>query len=37
VAVDMDEKDGFLLIETPHGRIHKVVSGEVISKNIKKK
>ena len=37
VAVDMDENDGFLLIETPHGRIHKVVSGDVISKNTKKK
>ena len=37
VAVDMDENDGFLLIETPQGRIHKVVSGDVISKNTKKK
>jgi len=37
VAVDMDENDGFLLIETPYGCIHKVVSGDVISKNIKKK
>jgi BirA family transcriptional regulator, biotin operon repressor / biotin---[acetyl-CoA-carboxylase] ligase len=37
VAVDMDENDGFLLIETPYGCIHKVVSGDVMSKNIKKK
>ena len=37
MAVDMDENDGFLLIETPYGSIHKVVSGEVIDKNIKKK
>ena len=37
VAVDIDENDGFLLIETPYGCIHKVVSGDVISKNIKEK
>ena len=37
MAVDMDENDGFLLIETPYGSIHKVVSGDVIAKNIKKK
>ncbi|HET6800513.1 MAG TPA: biotin--[acetyl-CoA-carboxylase] ligase [Nitrososphaeraceae archaeon] len=37
VAVDMDENDGFLLIETPYARIHKVVSGDVISTNITKK
>jgi BirA family biotin operon repressor/biotin-[acetyl-CoA-carboxylase] ligase len=37
VAVDMDENDGFLLIETPYGCIHKVVSGDVISKNRKEK
>jgi BirA family transcriptional regulator, biotin operon repressor / biotin---[acetyl-CoA-carboxylase] ligase len=37
MAVDMDENDGFLLIETPYGFIHKVVSGDVIAKNIKKK
>jgi BirA family biotin operon repressor/biotin-[acetyl-CoA-carboxylase] ligase len=36
-AVDIDENDGFLLIEAPSGCIHKVVSGEVIDKNIKKK
>ena len=36
-AVDIDEDDGFLLIEGPSGCIHKVVSGEVIDKNIKKK
>jgi BirA family transcriptional regulator, biotin operon repressor / biotin---[acetyl-CoA-carboxylase] ligase len=35
-AVDIDENDGFLLIEAPSGCIHKVVSGEVIDKNIKK-
>jgi hypothetical protein len=32
----MDE-NGFLLIETPYGCIHKVVSGDVISKNRKEK
>ena len=37
VAVDMDENDGFLIIETPYGCIHKVVSGDVIFKNITKK
>jgi biotin-(acetyl-CoA carboxylase) ligase len=37
VAVDMDENDGFLLIETPYGCIHKVISGDVIHKNITKK
>ena len=36
-AVDIDEDDGFLLIEGPSGCIHKVVSGEIIDKNIKKK
>jgi BirA family transcriptional regulator, biotin operon repressor / biotin---[acetyl-CoA-carboxylase] ligase len=36
-AVDIDENDGFLLIEEPSGCIHKVVSGEVMDKNIKKK
>ena len=36
-AVDIDEDDGFLLIEGPSGCIHKVVSGEIIYKNIKKK
>src|ERR671919_34432 len=30
VAGDIDENDGFLLIETPYGCIHKVVSGDVI-------
>lgn len=37
IAVDMDENDGFLLIETPSGSIHKVISGDVTAKNIKKK
>jgi BirA family transcriptional regulator, biotin operon repressor / biotin---[acetyl-CoA-carboxylase] ligase len=37
VAVDMDENDGFLIIETSYGCFHKVVSGDVISKNIRKK
>ena len=36
-AVDIDENDGFLLIKGPSGCIHKVVSGEIIDKNIKKK
>lgn len=36
IAVDIDENEGFLLIETPSGCIHKVVSGDVIIKNIKK-
>lgn len=37
IAVDMDENDGFLIIETPSGSIHKVTSGDVTAKNIKKK
>ena len=36
LAVDMDEEDGFLLIQTPSGCIYKVVSGDVRIKNIKK-
>jgi BirA family transcriptional regulator, biotin operon repressor / biotin---[acetyl-CoA-carboxylase] ligase len=36
LAVDMDENDGFLLIETPSGNIHKVISGDVTAKNIRK-
>ena len=36
-AVDIDENDGFLLIEAPSGCIYKVVSGEVMGKNVKKK
>ena len=36
IAVDIDENDGFLVIETPSGCIHKVVSGDVMAKDIKK-
>lgn len=36
IAVDMDENDGFLLIETPSGSIHKIISGDVTAKTIKK-
>jgi BirA family transcriptional regulator, biotin operon repressor / biotin---[acetyl-CoA-carboxylase] ligase len=35
IAVDIDENSGFLLIETPSGGIHKVVSGYVTAKDIK--
>ena len=37
MAIDIDESEGFLLIETSSGSIYKVVSGEVIGKITNKK